>query len=129
MTWHYQPSSRAAVVLGTVVTPTLVSIEVSPSSTTVARFQNVAFTATGTYSDSSTADLTSSVTWSSSDATIATVSAGTATGVKPGAVTITADAGGGITDTATLTVTVGVLGGTTLAAMSAGSASIAYVAA
>jgi len=49
------------------------------------------FTAVGTYSDNTTADVSSQATWTSSDKTIATISAaGLATGVAPGSVNITA---------------------------------------
>ena len=56
------------------------------------------FTATGHYSDGSTKDLTTSVTWSSSDITVATISNsagsnGLATGVGPGATVIQASNG------------------------------------
>jgi uncharacterized protein YjdB len=62
------------------------------------------FTATGTYSDSSTADLTSTATWSSSDTSLATISSsGLATGVAVGSATITATSGS-VSGTAALTV-------------------------
>lgn len=49
--------------------------------------------ATGTYSDNTTADLTASVQWSTTDANIVTVSAGVITGVAPGTATIRATSG------------------------------------
>lgn len=50
-----------------------------------------AFTATGNYSDASTADLTASVTWSTDNAPVATVTvAGVVTGVSVGSAGITA---------------------------------------
>jgi trimeric autotransporter adhesin len=59
---------------------------------------------TGTYSDGSTKDLTSSVTWSSSDPNAASVSAsGLATGVATGVVTVTARSGS-LSGSATVTV-------------------------
>ena len=49
------------------------------------------FDAKATLSDSTTQDVTSSATWQSSDATVATVSAsGVVTGVAAGTVTVTA---------------------------------------
>jgi uncharacterized protein YjdB len=49
------------------------------------------FKATGTISDGTVEDITSQVTWASSNPTIATISAtGLATGVAPGKTTITA---------------------------------------
>ncbi|MGP8080149.1 MAG: Ig-like domain-containing protein, partial [Dehalococcoidales bacterium] len=59
------------------------------------------FTATGTYSDQSTKDITSNVTWKSSDSTVATVSnKGLVTAVALGTVNITASLSG-ISSTAT----------------------------
>ncbi|HEX8710663.1 MAG TPA: Ig-like domain-containing protein [Terracidiphilus sp.] len=75
----------------TVTQPVLKAINVgipSPSLTAGATEQ---LSATGAYSDSSTQDLSSQVTWQSSDATIASVSsAGLVRGLKKGSVTITA---------------------------------------
>ena len=67
------------------------------------------FTATGTYSNGTKQNLTSSATWTSSAATIATVSSGgLATSLAQGSTTITATSGT-ITGSATLTVTAPVL--------------------
>jgi len=72
----------------------LVSIAVTAPSATVNTGATVALVASGTYDDSSKQNISSSVTWTSSDATIATVSTtGTVTGIKAGAVTITATSG------------------------------------
>ena len=72
-------------------TPTLKSIQISAASSTVPEGTFEALTVTGTYSDKSTADLTSKVTWTSSDSNVATVNAdGGVTGVSLGNVTITA---------------------------------------
>jgi hypothetical protein len=65
----------------------------------------------GTYSDGSTQNLTTTVTWSASNTGIATISnatgsKGLATAVSAGATTITA-AAGGVSGTTTLTVTGG----------------------
>ena len=82
------------------------SIGVSPTSTSVPAGRTQQFTATGTYSDGSTRDVTSSVTWTSSNTSIATVnSSGLATGVAIGGpVTLTATLSG-VSNTAQLTVT------------------------
>jgi len=98
---------QTATTALTVQAPVLVSIAVIPGAPTIASGTAVQFHATGTYSDNSTLDLTNSVTWSTSDNTIATVSntsgsQGLATSVTPGTVTITA-ALGGIPGRATLT--------------------------
>ena len=60
------------------VTPpkSLVSITITPSAASVQVGSNRQFTATGGYSDSSTADLTGSVTWGSTDTAVATISGG-----------------------------------------------------
>ena len=91
---------------------TLVSLVVSPPSIQIAATTATSFTAMGTFTDGSVKNVTSSVTWSSSDNTKATISSttptqGTAMGVAAGTVTITATgttATGSTTGTATLTV-------------------------
>ncbi len=70
--------------------PALVSIDVAPQTASVPKGLTQAFTATGHYSDGSTHDLTAVATWTSSDGTIATLSAGVATGVAQGLATVTA---------------------------------------
>lgn len=76
-------------------TASLVSIAVTPANPTVANGQTRQMTATGTYSDTSTQDLTTQVTWSSSDTSKATVSnTGLVTAVSYGSATITATSGG-----------------------------------
>lgn len=82
----------------TVTAATLRSIAVTAAKPSIAKGQTDAFTATGTYSDNSTQDITNSVAWSSSDPSIATVSnasgsRGLAQGVAPGNATITATQG------------------------------------
>ena len=104
----------------TVTAATLQSITVSPASTSVPSGLTTPFTATGHYSDSSTQNLTASVTWLSSNTTVATVAAsGIATGVKAGGpVTITA-AQGAISGTAQLTVAAATLQSITVSPNSA----------
>jgi hypothetical protein len=84
----------------------LKSIAVTPATATIVVGQTQQFTATGTFSDGSTQNITTSAAWTSSDATTATVGAATgiAAGVKAGApVTITASKSG-VSGTASLTV-------------------------
>ena len=93
----------------TVTSAVLVTITVSPAATSVQQYKTVQFTATGLYSDLSTANLTSSVAWSSSSTSTATVSnssgsRGKATGRGTGAATVTAT-DGSVSGTALLTVT------------------------
>ena len=92
----------------TVTTATLASIAVAPATANVTAGKTQAFTATGTYSDKTTIDITASVTWSSSAINIAEVSNaagsnGLATSLRQGTTTITATLNG-MTGTATLTV-------------------------
>ena len=77
---------------------TLTSIEVTPANPSIAFGKTQQFTATGTYSDSTTQNLTTSVTWDSSSKSVATISNavgsnGLATSVAPGPTTITATLG------------------------------------
>ncbi len=83
--------------------PTLVSINVTPANPTVDVGQTLHFTATGVYSDGTTANLTNTATWSSSATAFATIAAGVATGVAPGVTTIMATSGA-ISGSTTLTV-------------------------
>ncbi|MCU1299373.1 MAG: LigC protein [Acidobacteriaceae bacterium] len=75
--------------------PTLVSIAIGPTYSSIAPGTIAKFTATGTYSDGSTNDVTGIVTWSSSAAAVATISNaisthGWAKGIAQGQSTITA---------------------------------------
>jgi N-acetylneuraminic acid mutarotase len=89
----------------TVTAATLSSINLTPASPVIARGTTQAFTATGMFSDNTTQDLTATVTWTSGNNTIATITAaGVATGVNSGTVTITATSGS-VSGTASLTVT------------------------
>src|SRR4029077_6405162 len=60
----------------TVTAPTLISIAVTPVNPTVVVGQAQQFTATGTFSDKSTQDLTASVVWASSNPDSASITAG-----------------------------------------------------
>ncbi len=93
----------------TVTDATLVSIEVSPAAPSIANGLTQEFTATGLYTDNSTQDLTTQVTWASSDGAVATVSNaagsnGLATTASVGSTTVSASSGG-VTGETTLTVT------------------------
>lgn len=71
--------------------PTLVSIAVTPATATSTVSSTKQFTSIGTYSDSSTQNITASCTWGSSDVAIATVNlVGLSTGIGVGGATITA---------------------------------------
>ena len=90
------------------VTATLTSVAISPTSPPSLKLgftQN--FVATGTYSDGSTADVSSLVTWHSSDATIAAFTqpeGGLLTAMKTGTVSITATYQGMTTNQVNITV-------------------------
>lgn len=93
----------------TVTSATLSSIAVAPADINLAVQLTQQFVATGTFSDSTTHDLTSLVAWNSSAPTVAAISAtGLATAVAQGKTTITATLGG-ISGTTTITVTSGML--------------------
>jgi hypothetical protein len=74
--------------------PSLVSIQVTPAYPSVTVGHTQQFRATGTFSDGSTKNLTSTVTWSSSSAPAATVNtSGLATAAAVGTTTIKAASG------------------------------------
>jgi uncharacterized protein YjdB len=92
-----------------VTAATLVSIAITPPSATIAVAATQQFTATGTYTDTSTQDLTNTVVWTSSDTSVATINNaspyGLATAVSAGTTTISA-ASGSVQSTGTITLTV-----------------------
>jgi hypothetical protein len=109
-------AALAALVLsvsctGFFVNPTVSTITIDPPTPSVSVAANLQLTAAATYSDGSTGTLTggtsctgSTVCWSSSDSTVATITTGgSLTGVATGTTTITA-ASGSITGTTTATV-------------------------
>jgi Bacterial Ig-like domain (group 3)/Bacterial Ig-like domain (group 2) len=73
---------------------TLTSISVTPQNASLAVGATQQYTATGTFSNQSQGNITSSATWTSSDVTVAKISAvGIATGVAEGPATIEASVG------------------------------------
>lgn len=86
------------------ITPTLTSLAVAPATLGLLVDEIGALTATATYDDASTADVTATASWGSSDPTKATVSAGFVTGVAAGSSTVTATYNGE-SDTCAVTVT------------------------
>nr|QOV09079.1 hypothetical protein HULAa30F3_00034 [uncultured Dehalococcoidia bacterium] len=104
--------------VGSIVSPTatlnvtpavLTAITVTPANTSAALGRTVQFTATGTYSNATTANITAVASWSSSDQTIASISgSGAAVGSSTGATTITASKDG-ISGVTTFNVTGAVL--------------------
>jgi len=93
----------------TVTQAALVSIAVTPANSSIVAGNTQQFTATGTFSDKSTQNLTSSVTWSSIAGSVASITAGgLAKGLTVGDATITATSGS-ISGATSLTVTGAVL--------------------
>jgi 6-phosphogluconolactonase (cycloisomerase 2 family) len=103
-------------------TVTLVSISITPASPSIALGLTQQFAASGSYSDGSSKDITTSITWSSATTAVATISAGgLATSISPGTSVIQA-ASGSVSAKVSLTVTPAALVSLTV---SPGSASIA----
>lgn len=77
-----------------IVSHTLVSIDISPPNTSIVAFGTQQYTAIGHYNDLSTGDITSTVTWASSNTAAASISvSGLATGAGGGSTTISATLG------------------------------------
>jgi Protein of unknown function (DUF3443)/Bacterial Ig-like domain (group 2) len=93
--------------------PTLISLSVTPANPSIAFGMTEQFTARGTFSDSSTQDLTASVTWNSSTPSVAAISNvanfnGLATSLSTG-----------FTGTTTITATLGSISHSTTLAVTA----------
>lgn len=98
-------ASSIDLTFTTSASPTLVSISVTPVNPSAVVGSTLQFTATGMYSDGTTADITNSVVWASSNAAVAAISAtGLATALSAGTTTISATSGA-IVGSTTLTVT------------------------
>jgi hypothetical protein len=106
----FTPTSQSVTLSGASMTAvnftaaTLTSIAVTPVNPTVPAGSTEQFTATGTYSDGSTPNLTSQVTWSSSNTGVATVNnSGLASAIAAGSSIMTATLGS-VSGNTTLTV-------------------------
>lgn len=102
----------------TVTGPTLVSISVTPTNFTILSGSALQFTATGTFSDASSHDVTATASWTSSASSVATISdavgsKGAASGVATGTTTITATIGT-VSGSTTLNVSGGGVAGANL---------------
>lgn len=104
---HGRIDAFAAVNVGVPIT--LDSIAVTPANTTIPNTTTQQYTAVGTYSDTTTMDITDDVVWSSDTPAVATIVAGTglATAVGAGSTTISATLG--VAGTTTLTVSAATL--------------------
>jgi uncharacterized protein YjdB len=84
---------------------TIVSIALSPTGAQIMPTGTQQYTATGTFGNNTTGDVTSQVTWVSSATNVATISiGGLATGVALGTTNITAKSGSVISPASVLTV-------------------------
>lgn len=102
ITAKYQEGSSQTFL--TVTSSTLSSITISPVNTSIAVGATQQYTATGTYSDGTTHNITGTVTWASNYPNVATVSAsGLATAIASGSTVITATSGS-ISSSTNLTV-------------------------
>lgn len=90
--------------------PALVSIAITPGNASISKGLTQQFSAKGTYSDNSTADLTSSASWSSGATTVASIDphSGLVTAVATGSASITATSGT-VSASATVSVTAAVV--------------------
>lgn len=96
-----------------VASKTLTGITISPSSKSMGVNATQDFVATATYSDASTQDITDTVTWSTTNASVANISNtaptwGRAQGISAGSVTVTATLGS-VSGSASLTITAATL--------------------
>ena len=110
---------KKATATLTVTPAVLTSLAVTPASDSLPNGTTVQLVATGTYSDHTTQDITTAVTWNSSspgvDVSNAAGSEGLATALALGLATITAtDPTTGATGTATITVTAAALASVTI---------------
>jgi hypothetical protein len=103
-------SGMSASTTFTVTAPILVGIEITPPAPNLANGRTLQLVATGVFSDNSTQNLTTQVTWSSSTTAVASIgsSTGIATAAGVGTTTITA-AGGLVSGNLVLTVTAAAL--------------------
>jgi Bacterial Ig-like domain (group 2) len=89
----------------TVSTPSLVSLSLSPSSSSLPKGETLQFTVTGIFSDQSTQSVTGTAVWTTSAGAVASINGqGLATAQSIGTATITVSSGT-VSETATLTVT------------------------
>ncbi|HUW17599.1 MAG TPA: PQQ-dependent sugar dehydrogenase, partial [Actinomycetes bacterium] len=97
-------SAVAGTYTATYAAPTLSSIAVTPVNPSIAAGADQQFTATATYSDATTANITSVATWTSTNASATISSTGLAHGVSAGSSTISATVGA-VSGSTGLTVT------------------------
>jgi trimeric autotransporter adhesin len=112
-----QAGVTSNLVALTVTAATLQSIGITAVSSSIAKGATDQFTATGTFSDASTKNLTNSATWTSSNTGTATISStGLATGTGVGSSNVSAAQGGVTSNIVALTVTAATLQSITITA-------------
>ena len=90
----------------TVTPATLTALTLSPTSARIAKHTSEQFIVTGTFTDGTTQNLSSTVSWSSSSAAVASIdAAGLATGTGAGTATLTATYQGGTAQAVTVLTT------------------------
>jgi len=97
--------SNPAILTVSAPQPTVLSVELKPGNATITVGATKEFTATAYYSDSTSADVTTTASWDSSVVGVATVASGLATGVAAGVTDIAATYSGVLSNPAALTVT------------------------
>ncbi|MUK43679.1 hypothetical protein GNP61_19210 [Aliivibrio fischeri] len=101
-------SSNEAIL--TIISASVVSIQVTPPTKSIAKGDTQQYVAMATYNNSTTKDVSHSVSWSSSNTGAATItSEGLATGITEGVVTIRASLNGVSSNSASLTITSAVI--------------------
>ena len=98
--------TTAKITTSSKPTPILISLAVQPDAPpNLVAGSTMQFTAVGTYSDNTTADLSTQATWTSSSTATATIAtSGVATGVAPGSTNITAALSGKTSTSVAVTV-------------------------
>ncbi|MBF4432329.1 hypothetical protein EA848_22660, partial [Vibrio anguillarum] len=94
----------------TVSSAVITAIQVTPSQVNIAKGQTQQLTAIATYSDTTSSDISSSVTWTPVDTNTATVTLdGLLTGVEVGSTTVTATKDGIVSNAVNITVSSAVI--------------------
>lgn len=109
-TKHYSPISTSTTIRIDTATPppaapTLASIKLSASTTSLQAGQTIQLAATAVYSDNSTKDITGNATWASSSTSVASIASGTISGVGAGTTQVMATYNGVSSTPLSITVT------------------------
>lgn len=119
------PAQTVSRSFSVTITATLTSLAITPANPSVTVGGSQALVATGTYSDATTRDLTTQVTWASSNPGVASVNnAGVATALAAGTSTLSATLGA-VAGSTVLTVQPATLSITT-ASLAGGTANLSY---